>query len=109
MDMTEVTKERRAELLALFKEELGIGAPKVNPKPKVVISGAEIVRDAVVRVSPDDPNFAGSEGGIVRVRRNDFVTVRVYLWEEQQRQKREDRLRRREIDPARLGHWNDPD
>ena len=32
MDMTEVTKERRAELLALFKEELGIGKPKAKPK-----------------------------------------------------------------------------
>ena len=105
--MAEVTKERRAELLALFKEELGIGAPKV--KPKVVTSGAEIVRDAVVRVSPDDPNYRESDDGVVRVRRSPFVTLRLDLWEEQQRQKREDRLRRREIDPARLGHWDDPE
>ena len=109
MHMSEVTPERRAELLALFKEELGIGAPKVKPKPKVVTSEAEIVRDADVRVSSDDPNFAGSEEGVVRVRRSPFVTLRIDLWEEQQRQKREDRLRRREIDPARLGHWDEPE
>jgi len=102
--MTEVTKERRAELLALFKEELGIGKPKA--KPKVVTSEAEVIRDAVVRVSPDDPNYPNSKDGTVEVRPKDWVKINMEVWEEQQRQKIEDRMRLREIDPFRLGHWD---
>ena len=103
-----VTPERTAELLALLEQVLGL-TPGPPPKPKVVSSEAVIVRDADVKVSPDDPNYARSDEGIVRVRRNDWVTVRVDLWEEQQRQRREERRRRRELDPFRLGHWGSVD
>jgi hypothetical protein len=101
--MTEVGKMTRAEVKAIIEEIWGPPPPK--PKPKVVVEEAEVIRDADVRVSPDDPNYAGSDAGRIRVRRSDFVTVRMDLWEEQMRQKRIDRLRRRELDPARTGIW----
>jgi hypothetical protein len=108
--MKKVSEERKAELLALLEEELGLIPPKVKPTTvKVVVEEAEVVRDAVVHVAPSDPNYPQSEGGVVRVQRPGFVTIRMDLWEEQQRQKREDRLRRREIDPFRMGHWDEPE
>jgi hypothetical protein len=60
-----------------------------------------------VPVAPTDPNYRGSADGVVRVKRNDFVKVNIGLYEAQQRQKAEDRLLRRQIDPFRLGHWGD--
>lgn len=90
-----------AELKALLEEIWG--PPRRKPKPKVVTSDGNEVRDALVRVSPDDPNYRKDDDGMVRVRRADFVTINIPLWEEQQRLKREDRRRRREIDPYRLG------
>ena len=103
-----ITPERKAELLAMLEEVMGL-IPALKPKPKVVTSEAGIVRDADVRVSSTDPNYPGSDEGLVKVRRKDWVTVRVDLWEEQQRQRREDRLRRRALDPCRLGHWGSID
>jgi hypothetical protein len=102
-----VDPKRTAELVALMERALGL-TPKPKPKPKVVTTEEGIVRDADVRVSPADPNYRRSDEGIVRVRRNDFVRINMELYEEQQRLKREDRLRRRALDPFRLGHWNDP-
>jgi hypothetical protein len=101
--MTEDGKMTRAEVKAIIEEIWGPPPPK--PKPKVVVEEAEVIRDADVRVSPDDPNYPGSDEGRVRVRRSDFVTINMKVWEEQMRQKRLDRLRRRELDPYRLGHW----
>jgi hypothetical protein len=71
-------------------------APKLKQKPKVVTSEAKVVRDADVLVSKSDPNYPGSDEGVIRVRRADFVTLRLDLYEEQQHQRREDRLRRQE-------------
>src|SRR5215472_4179790 len=102
-----VTPERTAELVALMEKALGL-TPKPKPKPKVVVSEDGVVRDADVRVSPADPNYRGSDEGVVRVRRTDFVTINMELWEAQQEQKREDRRIRRSLDPFRLGHWEDP-
>src|SRR5262245_39566525 len=107
-----VTSERKAELLAMLEELMGLGPtpkPKPKPKPKVVTTEAGVVRDADVRVSPTDPNYPASEGGVVRVRRTDFVTIRMDLYEEQMHQRREERLRRRMLDPCRLGHWGSVD
>jgi len=103
-----VDPKRTAELVALMEKALGL-TPRPKPKPKAVVDEGEVVRDADVRVSPADPNYRENDGGVVRVRRSDFVTVNMELYEEQQRLKREDRLRRRMIDPFRLGHWNDPE
>jgi hypothetical protein len=100
-----VTPERKAELIAGLEELIG---RKRMAKPKVVKSEIGVVRDADVPVSKADPNHGASDGGVVRVRRNDFVTINMGVWEEQQRLRREDRMRRREIDPFRLGHWDDP-
>src|SRR5260370_38763709 len=102
--MTEDGKMTRAEVKAIIREIWGPPPPK--PKPKVVVEEAEVIRDAEVRVSKSDPNYPGSDEGVVKVRRSDFVTVRRDLYEEQMRQRREDRLRRREIDPFRMGHWD---
>jgi len=103
-----VDPRKTAELVALMEKALGL-TPKPKPKPKVVTNEGEVVRDADVRPSPADPNFGNSEEGRVRVRRDDFVTINYELYEEQQRLKREDRKRRRMLDPYRLGHWNEPE
>ena len=105
--MTEVGKMTRAEVKAIIEEIWGPPSPK--PKPKVVVEEAEVIRDADVRVSPDDPTTVRSDEGMVRVRRSDFVTINMEAWEEQQRQKRIDRLRRKALDPARLGIWGPVD
>src|SRR5262245_13745633 len=101
-----VTPERKAELIAQLEEIIG---PTKMPKPKVVTRDADVVRDADPHVSTADPNYAGSDGGVVRVRRKDFVTINMGLWEEQQRQKMEERRQRRMLDPYRLGHWGSVD
>jgi transcriptional regulator of aromatic amino acid metabolism len=79
------------------------------PKPKVVVKDQEIVRDANPYVSTADPNYRGSDGGVVTVRRNDFVKINMPLWEQQQAEKREARRQRRMIDPARLGLYGPVD
>ena len=98
-----VTPERKAELIAALEELIG---PKQMARPKVVTRDSEVVRDADPHVSRADPNYDRGGGGVVRVRRNDFVTINMELYEAQQAAKREDRLRRRMIDPFRLGHWD---
>jgi hypothetical protein len=103
-----VTPERTAELLLLLEQVLGL-APPPEQKPKVVMKDGEVVRDAVVRVSPHDPNYSKSDGGVVQVRRNDFITIRMDLYEQQMREKAEERIRRRALDPERLGHWGSVD
>ena len=97
-----VTPERKAELIAALEELIG---PTPAPKPKVVTRDADVIRDADPHVSRADPNYPKSDQGVVSVRRSDFVTIRMDLWEEQQRQKRQDRLLRKQLDPYRLGHW----
>ena len=86
-------------------------ACRLSPSQRLKLSSndGEVVRDADVRVSPADPNYRENDGGVVRVRRSDFVTINMELYEEQQRLKREDRRRRREIDPFRVGHWDEPE
>ena len=95
-----VTPERKAELIAALEELIG---PKRMERPKVVIRDADVVRDADPHVSRADPNYARSDGGVVRVRRNDFVRINMELYEAQQEAKREDRRIRRMLDPCRLG------
>jgi hypothetical protein len=102
--MSERQKMTEAEVKAILYEIL---PPRPKPKPKVVTSEGELVRDAIVQVGPGDPNYKKSDEGVVRVRRSDWVTIRIDLWEEQQRQKAEERLHRQMIDPCRLGHWDD--
>jgi hypothetical protein len=103
-----VDPKKTAELVALMEKAFGL-TPKPKPKAKVVTTEEGVVRDADVRVSPADPNYHSSDEGVVRVRRNDFVTINMELWEAQQEQKREDRRIRRAIDPFRLGHWDEPE
>jgi len=99
-----VDPKRVAELVALMEKALGL-TPKPKPKPKVVTNDGEVVRDAIVRVGPADRNYPKSEEGVVRVRRSDFVTINMELYEAQQEDKREARRARRRLDPYRLGHW----
>jgi hypothetical protein len=103
-----VDPKRVSELVALMEKALGL-TPNPKPKPKVVVNEERVVRDADVRVSPADPNYRRSEEGVVRVRRSDFVTINMAVWEAQQEAKREDRRRRRVLDPYRLGHWGPVD
>jgi hypothetical protein len=94
-----------AQIQAWLDEIEGIRAGK----PKVVVSENEVVKDADPHVSRADPNYAESDDGVVRVRRNDFVRINIEAWEEQQRQKRAEKLHRRQLDPYRLGHWGPVD
>ena len=86
-----------------------IWGPKPKPKPKVVTNDGEVIRDAIVRVGPADRNYGKSEEGVVTVRRSDFVTINMELYEAQQEDKREARKQRRRLDPSRLGHWGPTD
>src|SRR6516165_7949986 len=104
--MMAVTPERKAELIAALEELIG---PKRMERPKVVTNESGVVRDADPHVSRADPNYPGSDGGVVRVRRSDFVTINMEVWEAQQQEKREQRRLRRAIDPYRLGHWGSVD
>jgi len=79
------------------------------PKPKAVVVEDQVVRDANSHVSRADPNYAASDDGVVKVRRRDWVTVRIDLWEEQMRQRREERRIRRALDPCRLGLYGSID
>ena len=99
--MTDRQKMTDAEVDAILDRIWGPAPPK--PKPKAVTNDGEVIRDAIVKAAPSDPNYSRSDDGVVKVRRSPFVTVRMDLWEEQQRWKREDRLRRRQLDPCRLG------
>lgn len=103
-----VSPERTAELVAALEKLLGL-TPKGEDRPKAVIRDGEIVRDAIVRVGPDDPNYAGSDKGVVTVKRSDFVTVNMAAYEAQQQIKLEHRRQGRMIDPARLGHCGPTD
>jgi hypothetical protein len=96
------------ELVAMMEKVLGLD-PKPKPKPKAVVDDGEVVRDAIVRVSPADPNYRESEGGVVKVRRSDFVRINMEVWEQQQAEKREARRHRRMIDPCRLGLYGPVD
>jgi len=106
--MMAVTPERTAELVALLEKIMGL-TPKPKPKAKVVTSEAGVIRDADVKVSPADPNYAGSDAGVVKVRRSDFVTVNMAAYEQQRREQEEYRRKRRALDPSRLGHWGSVD
>jgi hypothetical protein len=93
------------ELEAWLDELEGISPPK----PKVVVKDQQVVRDANPHVSKADPNYPQSDSGFVRVRRNDFVTINMEVWEAQQAEKQEARRQRRLLDPYRLGHWGPTD
>jgi hypothetical protein len=105
--MSEGQKMTDAQLRAILTEIWG--PPRKPNKPKVVTNEGVEVRDATVKVSPDDPNYRKDDGGVVKVKRNDFVTINMSVWEEQQRQRREDRRFRRMLDPARLGLYGPVD
>jgi hypothetical protein len=72
--MSERQKMTEAEVKAILDR---IWGPPVKPKPKVVTSDAKVVRDAIVKVGPDDPNYAKSDEGVVRVSRGNWVTIRI--------------------------------
>jgi hypothetical protein len=101
-----VTPERKAELIAALEELIG---PKRMERPKVIANEGDVVRDADPHVSRADPNYPASDGGVVRVRRSDFVKINMELYEAQQEAKREERRHRRLLDPYRLGHWDSVD
>src|SRR5262245_3617615 len=66
-----VSPERKAEIRAILR-----GAkPKPPPaKPKVVTNEGSVIRDAVVRVAPEDPNAKARNDRVVEVRRDDWRT-----------------------------------
>jgi hypothetical protein len=55
-----MTPERKAQIRALLN-------PTPPPKPKVVTSDGTTIRDAVVRVAPEDPNAKARNDRIVLV------------------------------------------
>ena len=100
-----LTPERRAQL----RIEYGLAPEPLKPKTKpakLVTSGGAVVSDAVVRVAPEDKNAKGHPDRVIDVRRDDrFVTINMRLAEEQFAQRQQDRMRDRQLDPMRLGHW----
>jgi hypothetical protein len=102
-----MTPERKAEIEARLDAVLGISKPK-PAKPKVVTSDGRSIRDAVVRVAPEDPNARGGDR-VVEVRREDFVTINFELYELQQAEKAAHRRYLRELDPCRLGLYGSLD
>jgi hypothetical protein len=105
--MSDGQKMTDAEVDAILDRIWGPAPPK--PKPKAVTNDGEVIRDAIVRVSPSDPNYSRSDDGVVTVKRRDFVTINMQAYEEQQRWKREARQERRQLDPCRLGLYGPTD
>ena len=108
-EMKEIIKQRsytEEDVMAILTE---IWGPPPKKKPKVVTNEGEAIRDAIVHVGPRDPNYRKEDEGVVKVLGKDQVRIRMDLWEEQQTMKRMDRLRRRSLDPARLGIWGSVD
>jgi hypothetical protein len=100
-----VTPERLAEIKADLEEILG---PTPLPKPKVVIEEDVLVRDADVHVSRADANSKGRDE-VVQVRRPDWVTIDLAAYGRQCAERAEERRRRRELDPCRLGLYGRTD
>jgi hypothetical protein len=97
-----ISPERDAELSAIAKEFLR-DIYYATPKPKAVVVEDQVVRDANVEVSKADPNYPTGEDKVVHVRRADYVTINIPLWEEQQAEKRRYKRYLKELDPCRLG------
>ena len=100
------TPEKRAEIDAALEEILG---PVPLPRPKAVVVKDQVVRDADVHVSKADRNYSTSTDGAVAVRRPDYVTINMAAYEEQRAERAEERRRRRELDPYRLGLYGPVD
>jgi hypothetical protein len=101
-----LTPERKAqielEMDAIF-QRYG-WKPRPLPKPKVVTSEGEVVRDVEVTVSPADTrNMANSQNGTVIVKRPDYVAINFAAYEAQQAERARERAQRRALDPDRLG------
>lgn len=105
--LRQLTPQEEAEIDANLERLWG---PIPIPKPKVVKREdiPEPVRDADVHVSKADVNTEGTDR-VVEVRRPDYVTINIPAWEEQQAWKQEEKRRRRELDPYRLGLWGPVD
>src|SRR5262245_36287729 len=66
-----MTPERKAEIRAWLNP-----TPKPPPpKPKIVTSFGTTIRDAIVRVAPEDPNAKARNDRVVQVRRDDCVMI----------------------------------
>jgi hypothetical protein len=99
--MMAITPERKAEIIAALEKKCG-PLPKVMPK--VVTRDDATIRDADVAVSRADKNYPNSDDeGIVHVRRGDWVTIDIELWEDQQVEKRRYKRYLKELDPCDIG------
>ena len=105
-----MTPERKRELEAAVEEILG-PPPKPTPKtkPKVVTSDGRAIRDAVVRVAPEDPNAKDGDR-IVQVRREGWVTINMGIYELQRAEDEAARQRDSELYEAscRSCIWSNP-
>lgn len=112
------TQLRPGELEALLDEILG---PRPLPKPKLVVTETrnadgkpEVIRDADVIVSRDDPNARkrGSERVTVRAPDPEWLRLKPTAEEEQiiaaNRARMANARLRKEADPFRYGHWSNP-
>ena len=96
-----ISPERDAELTAIAKEFLR-DFYNTTPKPKAVVVEDQVIRDADVEVSKADRNYPEG-GGVVRVRRPDYVTINFVEYERQQAEKAAYKRYLKDLDPCRLG------
>lgn len=99
--MSELRRQVWAEMDEFHRQYV---ARTNRQRPKVVVSGGEIVSDVDVTVSGADVNATGGRSRVVvRRPRQEFVKIDMVAYEAQ-RAEREAALRRnRELDPVGLG------
>jgi hypothetical protein len=96
----------KADVDALLDRILG---PMPIPKPKVVVSEGQVIRDADVAVSPADRNSRYGTCDVVQVRVGDPGWLKPSAEEEQiiaqNRARATNAKLRQEADPFGWGHW----
>ena len=102
-----ISPEREIELEAMAKEIIrdlnGVASSQITTRQRLSLRKIKSSVTLMCPVSKADKNFPTSDDGMVRVRRPDYVTINIPLWEAQQEEKRRYKRYLRELDPCNLG------
>jgi hypothetical protein len=105
--MSELRRQVWAEMDEFHRQYV---ARTNRQRPKVVVSGGEIVSDVDVTVSGADVNATGGRSRVVvRRPRQEFVTINMQAYAEQRVEREAARRRDRELDPCNLGIYGRDD